>query len=369
MIKLAKIIFKQVIIISLITLFLLEIASYGLVKKGIISNGLPTWVTLHADKDFGLWHPKNITFDNIKTFCWKSKITYNNMGMRSVEDVSTAKTKKRVGLLGDSMIENIELSDGQDIGSKIKKKLPNYEILNFSARGIGLADQTIIYKKLIKKFDLDYLFLFIHHNDFINNSVNGNARYYHRRFDVIDNKIIEIPKNKVLLEQYNSSLKRFIRKYSIKLKNFNIYKLYLHTKSLSNVKKQKPKQKVIKAKNYYEEFFKKNKLIYEYISSSFMSEVNPDTKLFVIQNLQSLHFTANKNLNEEKQFLKEKIYPFYKTIWKNNNFIDPTNEAKSYIKDNNLLYPYFSWKCGDDHYNIEGSEFMSSLVANIVNKN
>ena len=368
MIKLAKTIFKQVIIISLITLFFLEIVSYGLAKKGIISDGLPSWVTLHADKDFAYWHPKNITFDNIKSPCWESKITYNNMGMRSVEDINIAKTKKRVGLLGDSMIENIELSDGQDIGSKVKKKLPDYEILNFSVRGTGLADQTIIYKKLIKNFDLDYLFLFIHHNDFINNSVNGNARYHHRQFDVIDNKIIEIPKNKVLLEQYNSRFKRLKRNYSIKFKNFNIYKLYLHINNLSKLKKQKPKQQVIKVKNYYKEFFQKNKLIYEYISSSFMSEVNPETKLFVIQNLQPLHFSDNKILNEEKLFLKEKIYPFYKNIWKNINFIDPTNEAKSYIKDNNLLYPYFSWKC-DNHYNIEGSEFMSSLVANIVNKN
>ena len=369
MIKLAKTIFKQVIIISLITLFLFEIVSYGLIKKGIIPGGLPSWVTLHADKDFAFWHPKNITFNNIKAHCWESKITYNNMGMRSVEDVSTTKIKKRVGLLGDSMIENIELSDGQDIGSKVKKKLPNYEILNFSARATGLADQTIIYKKLIKKFDLDYLFLFIHHNDFINNSVNGNARYHHRRFDVIDNKIVEIPKDKAQLEKYNSSLKKFIRNYSVKLKNFNIYKLYLYTNSLLKVEEQKQNQKVIKAKNYYEEFFQKNKLIYEHISSSFMSEINPDTKLFVIQNLQPLHFTANKTLNKEKLFLKEKIYPFYKTIWKNNNFIDPTNEAKSYIKDNKLLYPYFTWKCGDHHYNIDGSEFISSLVANTVNKN
>ena len=67
------------------------------------------------------------------------------------------------------MTEMIHVTDGEDIGSILQNELNDYEILNFSARSFGLAEQTEIYKKLIRKYKVDYLFLFVTENDIENN--------------------------------------------------------------------------------------------------------------------------------------------------------------------------------------------------------
>ena len=51
----------------------------------------------------------------------------------------------------------IHVSDGEDI-DQYYKKLKDYEILNFSARSFGLAEQTEVYKKLIRNYNIDHLF-------------------------------------------------------------------------------------------------------------------------------------------------------------------------------------------------------------------
>jgi hypothetical protein len=357
---------KKIVINSLIFLFLFEVASFTAVKTKMIPSSLPSWVALFASEDYGNWHPKNVTLD-LQVQCNKSTVTYNNFGMRSIDDVSILKKIKRVGLLGDSMIENIELTDGEDITSKIKEKLPNFEILNFSARGIGLADQTDIYDKLIKRFKLDYLFLFVHHNDFINNSINGNAREWVRRYDFVDGKIIEIPKDSNYFKKYNSKFNLFKRNYLIKLKQTNTYKVYIYLTSLQKSKEAKLDKKTIK-KNHYIDSFEENKIIYSHIQKRFISKVDTNTKLFVISNLFPLHFTNKEDLNEGELFIRNKIYPFYENIWSNYNYIQPLKKAKTYIKKNKLSEPYFSWDC-DKHYNTHGSNFFSSLVKKIVINN
>ena len=41
------------------------------------------------------------------------------------------------------------------------KKLNEYSVYNFSARGTGLADQIEIYKKLVKPNNFDFLFFIL----------------------------------------------------------------------------------------------------------------------------------------------------------------------------------------------------------------
>ena len=59
------------------------------------------------------------------------------------------KQKNRIALIGDSMTEMIHVNEGDDIGSLIQNKLPNFEIINFSSRSMGLYDQLEIYKNLV----------------------------------------------------------------------------------------------------------------------------------------------------------------------------------------------------------------------------
>ena len=64
------------------------------------------------------------------------------------------------------MTENKQLSNDEDFASIAQKLLPKYEVINFSVSSVGLADQINIYKKLIKKFNIDYLFMYVTFNDF-----------------------------------------------------------------------------------------------------------------------------------------------------------------------------------------------------------
>ena len=367
-----KVLIKKIFLITLFTLLLIEFFSFLSIKFNIVRDTLPSWVTLHAHEEYTHWHPKNITFKNIAGQCWVSTVSYNNYGMRGVDNVSLKKKKRRIALLGDSMIENIELSDGLDIGSKIKTKIPNYEILNFSARATGLADQTDIYNKLVKKFDVDTIFLFVHYNDLINNSIDGNASIYHRRYDYQNNQVVEIDKDYQWLKNYNSKLKYFKRNYSVHLKGTNFYKVYLHVIGILNNKKKttndtKVKKKIIKKnKNDYEPYFEKNKKIYEFLKDKFISDMEPNQNLYVILNIFPFSFVDNDKLNEEEKFIKKKVMPFLQKTWSDVNFIYPLDYAEEYILVNKLKYPYFSWDC-DKHYSIHGSEFISDLVYKKIN--
>lgn len=367
---------KQILIISIITILLFEFFSFLLIKLKFVKNTLPSWVTLHASEEYSHWHPKSITFKNISAQCWSSTVSYNNFGMRGVGKVSLKKKKKRIALLGDSMIENIELSDGLDIGSKTQKKLPNYEILNFSARATGLADQIDIYNKLIKKFNVDHVFLFVHYNDFINNSINGNPKIYHRRYDYIDGKIIEIEKDYEWLRKYNSPIKYTIRNYTVHLKNTNSYMVYLHMLGLFKNKTNKEKQSSNFTNtqhdlekqyiNKYINYFDKNKKIYNFLKKKFILDFEKNKNLHVVLNIFPFNFVNEDNLTDEEKFIKNNVMPYLEKTWSNVDFVYPVHSAKEYISKNKLKYPYFSWNC-DKHYNINGSEFISNLIYEKVN--
>ena len=114
---------KSFIIILLLTFFLTEIIGYILIKTKILNMGLPSWVTFYADEDTSFWHPSNVTFNIQRKNCWSSTVSYNNFGMRDIDDLSDQKKKTRVAILGSSMQEGIQLSDGFDFGSVLKKEL------------------------------------------------------------------------------------------------------------------------------------------------------------------------------------------------------------------------------------------------------
>ena len=189
-------------IIFFITVLLLEISAKVLVHLGFLDKGLPPWTTLRVHEDFAHWHPKNVSLIVEKKNCWISKVTYNSIGMRKTFNYEPDKNEntKTIALLGDSMVENLEVDDGLDLGSSIQKKITSFKVLNFSARGTGLADQIEIYKKLIKPIKADYLFLFLTENDIYNN-VNGFTSYYHKRYDIKNDKIIEIKKKSKLFKR------------------------------------------------------------------------------------------------------------------------------------------------------------------------
>lgn len=124
--------FFDITIFVVITFILIEISSIILIKLKFLPNGITSSVTLVPNKEFGFWHHKKRSF-KLASPCWNSKVTYNNYGLRNAKDIDIEnKNKKRIGIIGDSMSENIEVSDGKDFGSLLQLNLHDYEILNFS---------------------------------------------------------------------------------------------------------------------------------------------------------------------------------------------------------------------------------------------
>ena len=157
---------KKIIVAFLVLIFFSELISYTLGKLNIILQGVSDHVTVFADENVSYWHPKNIKFKHQNKTCYPPSIVYfNNIGARGKENVYLKKAKPRIALIGSEMSENIQISEGLDLASLLRKKIKNFEIINFSARWMGLADQIEVYKNLVRKYDVDYVFLFVSEND------------------------------------------------------------------------------------------------------------------------------------------------------------------------------------------------------------
>lgn len=350
-------------IIFFITVLLLEISAKVLVHLGFLDKGLPSWVTLRPHEDFAHWHPKNVSLIVEKKNCWISKVTYNYIGMRKIFNYEPDKNEntKTIALLGDSMVENVEVDDGLDLGSSIQKKITSFKVLNFSARGTGLADQIEIYKKLIKPIKADYLFLFLTENDIYNN-VNGFTTYYHKRYDIKNDKIIEIKKNQSFLKDYNSKKKIFFRDKLLYLKKLDLYKVYLKYHFIINIQKRNTNQS--KTDNETEKKFdlsEKKKKIYHKIKKDFLNSIDANTNLYIFLNARAHIFNPNKDETAQAEFA---VTNFLRDTWKNEaNFYDPYFFTKEkLISLNKFNFPFLSMDC-DAHYSRLGSNIFSEFVS------
>ncbi|MDC0200467.1 SGNH/GDSL hydrolase family protein [Candidatus Pelagibacter sp.] len=361
----------KIIIIFAITFILAELTSKALVKFGFLNSGLPAWVSLRIHEDYTHWHPKNSSFILEKKNCWVSKVSYDLNGLRKTSKLKHQIDKKTIALLGDSMVENIELSDGEDLGSLIQLKLNDYNVLNFGARGTGLADQLEIYNKLIKKEKIDYLFLFVTENDIYNN-VNKFTTFYHKRYDFINGKVVEIQKNKKYLENYNSLTKKFRRDGILFLKKLDLYKIYLQFHYYLTIKKSelnKKNNEIAKDVSSESKFDlnEKKKEIYKYIKKNFDESLSEDVELFVFLNIRSYMFESNKN---KKNKQAAKIMQFIEQQWKNYpNLYNPLEFSKNIlIEKNKFHFPYLSFTC-DGHYSRLGANIISDYVSYVFLNN
>jgi len=203
---------KNILILFISFVLSLEFFSYLFIKLRYIESNYPSWVTLYPNKDFGYWHPKNITLKIHSPGCWESKVSYNKIGLRGKDNFKKQRqiNKIRIGLLGDSMIENIELSEGYDFASKLRKKLgTKYEVINFSVRGTGLFDQTEILKKIIKDYKVDIILYFVTENDMYD-IMPYEGKGLKVTFDIENDKIISYPRS-FDFYKYDNKIK-FIKK-------------------------------------------------------------------------------------------------------------------------------------------------------------
>ena len=360
---------KSILIIFVFLFFFVELSSYILGKLNLIPQGISTHISIIADENVSYWHPKNIKLKHHDNTCWRpSTVYYNNIGARGRENVYLKKTKPRIALIGDGMIENITVSDGLDFASLLRKKLKNFEIINFSASSTGLADQIDVYKNLVRKYDVDYVFLFVSENDLKDNHYTNLAQF-RIRYKIVDGEVIKIPRSEEWFKIYNSFFNKLKRtKLVLYVKNYsNTFKLYFHLKIKKNLKLKNTleykKTKII-SDDEKNRKFNENKIIYSFLVDEFFKELEHDkVKHFAFLNIKSYLFKPGKKLDEKKAFT------FLKKIWEDKNSFYPLKSSIEYLKERDLYKePWLSLSC-DDSYSEVGSEFMSIYVSDILYKN
>jgi hypothetical protein len=322
--------------------FVLEITSYVLILAKIIPKELPPIIALNAHREMSYWHPINKKI-KIATRCWESEVEFNNIGIKS-SNVIKEKIKKRVAILGDSMTENLQLSNDRDFSHLLQSKIQNYEIINFSVSSTGLADQIDIYKLLIKKLSIDYLFLFITEND-LNDNYIKYGRPNRLSYDYINNQVYEYPRDSLFLDEYFSQYSLLKREYLFFFKNYlNSFKTYYQIKESIN-------KKINKNESLFKDLYQKEN-IYFFLKEKFLKELDKDTKLLVFFNINNSNFL---NESDEKKILKK--------VWSDNYVYDPQVDSIDYLKKiNKLHFPFMGFAC-DAHYSRIGAEFLSDYVS------
>lgn len=346
--KFLKISFINIIILIL----LIEFLSFFLIKINFIPNGMSSSIILNANEKFGYWHPKNTSF-KIATKCWESNVKFNNIGIKSNKEFKLTTKKERVAILGDSMTENAQLNNEKDFTSKLQQLMPNFEIINFSVSSTGLADHINIYNRLIKKYDVDYIFYYVTYNDFQDNH-SSEIRPMRMAYEVIGNKVLEVNNDKSLFfKNYNSSWNRFKREKLIHIKKLsNFYKLYYYMRWEVEIFKFKKLEKKIK-KNEFEQniLFNEKKKVYKYLVDKANNEIFSQIPTLIFMNSDNINF-----INETKETVA------LKEIYRNYNFFDPRQEFIAYLKNNNnLKAPYLGYNC-DAHYSELGAELLAQFT-------
>ena len=380
-----KKILKKIIVTFLLLIFFSELISYTLGKLKIIPQGVTGHVTAIGDESIGYWHPKNIKFKYQNDTCHPPSIVYfNNIGARGKENVYLKKTKPRIALIGGEISENIEISEGSDLASLLRKKIKNFEIINFSASWMGLADQIEVYKNLVRKYDVDYVFLFVSENDTHKNHeidfVEKHHIEYPIRYKIMDGEVIKMPRDKEFFKIYNSFFIKVKRgKFALYLKNYsNTYKLYFYLKQYNNLKKKNRRGKKGNTRealaytkahtisdDEWNRRFKENKIVYSFLIDKFLQELEQDkVKYFTFLNIKQYLFRPeNNNIKKREAFF------FLKEAWKDKNSFDPLKSSIEYLKEKNLYKkPSLTLSC-TDAYSKVGNEFMSIYVSDIFYKN
>ena len=348
MYKFIKISFINLIIL----IFLIEFLSFILIKINFLPNGMPTSIILNADEKFSYWHPKNISL-KIATKCWQSKVRFNSIGIKSNKEFEFTKKKKRIAILGDSMTENAQLNNEKDFAFKLQNLMPDFEIINFSISSTGLADHINIYNRLIKKYNVDYIFYYVTFNDFSDNHLS-KIRPMRMAYEIKDNKVLEVNSNKTsFFQKYNSPWNKFKREKLIYIKkSLNFYKLYYYMRWELEIFRFNNQEKKIKKDKYKEDIlFNERKKVYQYLVRKADNEIFSNTPTLIFMNSDNVNF-----IRERKEIVA------LKEIYKNYNFFDPREEFIAYLKNNNnLKSPYLGYSC-DAHYSELGAELLAKFT-------
>jgi hypothetical protein len=159
------------IVVASITILLLEFACFFFMRS--LETLQSAYTTPGFSKNFsvtGRPHSSSIVFKSGKVAI---EYNTNSFGFRDIEwnDFNNTKSLK-IALFGDSFTEGWGVKQEEIIAYRLRKELPNAQILNFGLQGSGPGFARCIYSEVAQKFKPDVIvFLSFMGNDFVD-SVN-----------------------------------------------------------------------------------------------------------------------------------------------------------------------------------------------------
>ena len=314
-----------------------------------------------------------------RSACAVSEITTNALGWRDKER-SLKKTPEltRIAVLGDSFIEGSQVNDDQIFTRQLEKILGDkFEVLNFGLSSIGTVQESILYEKLVKKFDPDIVITAFYLNDVQNNDPvleggpgkNTPLAYLDENGNIIrfsDEKPfyafrkwlrIQSPLFRLVKAVYGR-LNGFADKYDERTAASTYPKAY-------SAYGEPETDDWRRAWNTTEGSFLALKKETEPEKKFFMMlvpgmlEVAPDPARLIRSNFGEKYPPSGF----DPQYPRNRLLGFAQ---KNGiDVIDPQLPMVKYIAENNLEYPYFSYTC-DGHLNPLGLKLLAEEAATII---
>ena len=210
---------KEILLLSLTIIFLLELISYSVFKfnlleishvpklyldKGFIPND-EWW---KEDNPWGPWHKSNSSTIQ-KRSCYNAIYTSNEIGAR--DDSFENNKDNDIILLGDSFAEGYGVNL-ENTSQKYIEKLTNRNVLNFGvSRNFGPVQYSVIYERLAKDFKHKTIIVYLlPDNDFGENDYSNwlGSKRYRPYYKFIDDNSYEIFIPKESIKNYKSNTKK-----------------------------------------------------------------------------------------------------------------------------------------------------------------
>ena len=98
------------------------------------------------------------------------QVTISSLGFRDRERDLSSKSKKRVLVLGDSFVSNVDVEADEVFTRVMERQLANTEVLNFGVNGYGQVQEYLLLKTWFDRVNPDVVMVVIYlRNDFLDN--------------------------------------------------------------------------------------------------------------------------------------------------------------------------------------------------------
>lgn len=318
---------------------------------------------------WGVWHYPNRVVDHQDT-CFRARYRTNSFGMKGPE-VRPGTTK--IALLGDSFVEGYGNDNEASIDRVIQGMLGDrYDVLNFGMVGFSTLDELAVYADFARYFRPAIVVLFfVNYNDLQENLESSNKRWIERdaplaRFDDVVAEIrapaprrLERRRRSCLLYLYRT-VERAVRLRMQGILNFR----WDFRSELARVYQPEEDADIVRAWAIVETALRRLQELTRQEGST----------LVVVDIADPYQLDSNWLRVSSARFGK----PLDPT-WPNRRlaeicrrsgilFHDSYGDAKRYIEENGLRFPYLSFSC-DRHYDREGQELLGRSLVGFLRAN